>query len=136
MIKSELIAIPMSCYCRFVSDVGEDARNNLYSIEHFLSKVLLLLLKEFPNGENLSFGERRRLARQGERPIFLLVEKETMDALKEKSKGSRKKTQILVNALLEKFLCLPHSERIALLHDCVKEKGPEGPQERQIKEAN
>jgi hypothetical protein len=126
MTKNELITIPTSWYFRFVSDVGEDPRNNLYSIDYVFSKVLLLLLKEAPSEEKLSFWEKRRLAHQGERPVFVLIEKETADALKEKSNGSKKKTQILVHALLEKYLCLPHSERIVLLCDCVNEKGPIG----------
>lgn len=131
MTKGELIAIPTSWYCRFVSDVGEDERNNLYSIEYFLSKILLLLLKDSPEEEKLSFLEKHRLSHQGERRVFLLVEKTTLDALKEKSAGSKRKAQILANALLERFLCLAHSERVALLCDCVKEKGPLGSPEEE-----
>jgi hypothetical protein len=110
------IAIPLTQYYAFVSDVGELAPLNQVPTSEILANALVQLALAHPNAyRDLSLAERRQIKSSPRDCATLEVGVNCIDQLTNLANVSPKKASLVARALISDYLTLEKNRRMALL---------------------
>jgi hypothetical protein len=104
MNTTTTILIPFQQYYFFTSDCGTFPAEDVTSIACLLSKVLLVLAARHPSIlQDLSFFERQQLRANRKNCVPMVIGKEAVSALREKTNCSASQVSLLARALLKEY---------------------------------
>jgi hypothetical protein len=116
MNYSTTIAIPLTQYYAFVSDVGEIAPLNEVPTSEILAKALVHLAEAHPSAyRDLSLAEKRQIKSAPRDCATLEVGMDCIDQITNLANVSPKKASLVARALISDYLMLEKNRRIALL---------------------
>jgi hypothetical protein len=118
MNYSTTIAIPLSQYYSFVSDVGEIVPSSMKPTADLLSNALVQLAKAHPDAyRDLTLSERRRLRVPPSDCVDMTVGRDCIDELTCLARVDPKEASLIARALMDDYFLLDKSVKAKLLSD-------------------